>query len=172
MIANPPKKRGASRNAQPKAACEDRNNDKNCIDELVRLGSNIVTLDSAEKRAARKLLEYDGEIYPHDGCAITLSTLLQDAGIGVPDVYTAIDLGRQLRETRNWQVIALGQQEPGDVGSTCGSEPHHGYDHIYLVLRKVNDDEMVIADNQSSQPHFRYVSGQGKTPTRFFLRAA
>jgi hypothetical protein len=57
------------------------------------------------------------------------------------------------------------------LGSTCGTEAHHGFDHIYLVLKKLNDDEMVIADNQSTQPHFRFASGQGKTPTKFFLRA-
>jgi hypothetical protein len=31
---------------------------------------------------------------------------------------------------------------------------------------------MVIADNQATEPHFRYASGQGgKSPTKFFLRA-
>jgi len=32
---------------------------------------------------------------------------------------------------------------------------------------------MVIADNQQPAPHFRYASGNGgKSPTKFFLRAA
>jgi hypothetical protein len=68
-------------------------------------------------------------------------------------------------------VISIGDQQPGDVGSTCGDTPNHGYDHIYLVLKDVNSDEMVIADNQAPQPHFRFASGQGNTPTTFFLRA-
>ena len=59
----------------------------------------------------------------------------------------------------------------GDSGSTRGDQPDHGRDHIYVVLKKVDDDEMLIADNQQSQPHSRFVSGQGRTPTKFFLRA-
>lgn len=97
---------------------------------------------------------------------------LQNAGIAVPDTYQAITLGNTLKSKRNWQVIPIGQQRSGDVGSTCGAEPNHGSDHIYLVLKTLNDDEMVIADNQASRPHFRYASGiGGKTPTKFFLRA-
>lgn len=166
--------RMAKRKPDPKAKAlaTPTNRDGACIDKLMQLGSNVATLDSAEKRAAQKLLNYDGEIYPSDGCAITLSTLLQDAGIDVPDIYTAIELGAELRDKRNWQVVDVGHQQQGDVGSTCGLKPHHGFDHIYLMLRKLNDDEMLIADNQSSQPHFRWASGLGgKTPTTFFLRA-
>jgi hypothetical protein len=54
------------------------------------------------------------------------------------------------------------------VGSTCGSVPHHGTDHIYLVLKFVNSDEMVVADNQAEAPHFRWASGKGKSPTTSF----
>jgi hypothetical protein len=120
--------------------------------------------------AARKLLDYDGEVYPSDGCAITLCVLLQNAGIAVKGTFLAIDLGHVL-ESRNWQVIPVGQQRVGDVGSTCGTVPHHGRDHIYLVLKVLNADEMIVADNQEPSPHFRYASGKGRTPTRFFLRA-
>jgi hypothetical protein len=117
-------------------------------------------------------LHYDGEVYPHDGCAVTLSVLLQDAGIPVPDIYQAIALGDELKNTRSWQLIAVGSQRAGDIGSTCGPSPHHGTDHIYVVLKTLNSDEMVVADNQESAPHFRYASGNGgKSPTRFFLRA-
>src|SRR5690242_1567442 len=92
-------------NAKARAlAAATSGGDAGCIDKLMQLGSNVATLDSAEKRAAQKLLNYDGEIYPSDGCAITLSTLLQDAGIDVPDTYTAIELGADLRDKRNWQV--------------------------------------------------------------------
>ena len=106
-------------------------------------------------------------------CAITLSVLLQNAGIAIPDTFMAIDLARLLEDDRHWQHIPVGQQQAGDIGSTCGAEPHYGIDHIYLVLRMVNNDEMVIADNQAHEPHFRYASGiGGKTPTRYFLRAS
>jgi hypothetical protein len=118
------------------------------------------------------LLDYDGEIYPKDGCAITLSVLLQDAGIAVKDTYQAFALGNLLK-ARKWDVISIGEQRIGDVGSTCGATPVHGRDHIYLVLDVLNSDEMVIADNQQTKPHFRFVSGKGgKTPTKFFLRAS
>lgn len=137
----------------------------------VAIGSDRDKLQNVQHAAAKKLLKYDGEIYPHDGCAITLSVLLQEAGLDVPDTYQAIALGALLK-TKGWQVIAVGKQQAGDVGSTCGPVAHHGTDHIYLVLRAVNADEMLIADNQATQPHARWASGQGgKSPTTFFLRA-
>ena len=145
--------------------------DGQCIPVLLKIASDPNQLLAAQHIAAARLLNYDGEVYPSDGCAITLSVLLQESGISVSDTYQAVVLGQKLK-SRNWQVIPIGQQQNGDVGSTCGSEPDHGRDHIYLVLRVVNSDEMVIADNQEQAPHFRFVSGKGgKTPTRFFPRA-
>jgi hypothetical protein len=48
----------------------------------------------------------------------------------------------------------------------------HGDDHVYLVLDNTDADEMIIADNQHTEPHPRWISGKGgKTPTRYFLRA-
>lgn len=152
-------------------ATNGNTDDKARVSTLVQLGGAVSSLDSAQNRAAAELLAYDGEVYPQDGCAITLSVLLRDAGINVPPIYQAITLGQHLHNVRKWEAIPVGQQAPGDVGSTCGNEAHHGFDHIYLVLKKLNDDEMLIADNQSTQPHFRFASGQGRTPTKFFLRA-
>lgn len=147
-------------------------NDQEKIATLIKQASDSTQLQGAQSVAARKLLDYDGEIFPSDGCAITLSVLLQNAGIAVPDTFMAIELARLLENGRLWQRVPVGQQQAGDIGSTCGTEPHHGTDHVYLVLRKVNNDEMVIADNQAREPHFRYASGVGKTPTRYFLRAS
>ena len=145
--------------------------DKDMIPNLLSLAGNEATLDEAQHAAARKLYEHDKEIYPADGCAITLSTLLRTAGIDVADTFMAFDLGNVLKK-RGWSVVPVGQQKAGDVGSTCGAAPHHGQDHIYLVLKPVNADEMIIADNQDARPHFRWASGAGrKTPTKFFLRA-
>ncbi len=139
---------------------------------LVKLASDSQHLLTAQQVAAKKLLDYDGETFPQDGCAITLSVLLQESDIAVADTYQAIVLGNSLKLKRKWQVIPVGRQMSGDVGSTCGAEPDHGSDHIYLVLKTLNEDEMVIADNQAPRPHFRYASGiGGKTPTKFFLRA-
>lgn len=142
------------------------------VKELVRLASDGNLLVAAQHVAARRLLNYDGEIYPKDGCAITLSVLLQEASVPIENVYQALALGIALK-ARGWTPIAVGSQQTGDIGSTCGASAHHGWDHIYLVLKVVNADEMVIADNQQAKPHFRWASGKGgKTPTRFFLRAS
>lgn len=143
--------------------------DKDRIERLIQEASSIDRLQVLQARAAGKLLNYDGEKYPEDGCAITLSLLLQNAGIDVPDVFTAVELGKTLRE-RGWQTIAPGRQEAGDIGSTCCSAPRHGFDHIYLVVQKLDDDDMIVVDNQLPIPHFRHVGGEDKTPTRFFLR--
>jgi hypothetical protein len=145
--------------------------DQQHIAALIKLASDDTQLQNAEHAAAKKLLNFDGEHYPSDGCAITQSCLLQAAGIDVPDTYQALAFGTML-EKRGWQRIAVGQQQAGDIGSTCKAEPDHGNDHVYLVLRPVNADEMVIADNQAHAPHFRNASGKGgKTPTTHFLRA-
>jgi hypothetical protein len=86
--------------------------DKDQIAKLVSIASDRHQLQAAQHEAAQRLLHYDGEVYPHDGCAITLSVLLQDAGIQVPDVYQAIALGDSLKTARNWQVVAVGRQWP------------------------------------------------------------
>lgn len=145
--------------------------DSDLIAALLEIASTDASLQQAQRVAARKLLDYDGEVYPTDGCAITLSVLLQEAGGDISDTFTAFGMGNALMK-RGWTKVPLGQQQAGDVGSTCGLTPSHGSDHVYLVLKVSNADEMVIADNQQPHPHLRYVSGQGgKTPTKFFLRA-
>jgi hypothetical protein len=147
--------------------------DSQRIPDLVKLASDADQLVAAQQMAAKRLLDYDGEVFPKDGCAITLSVLLQEAGIPVKDTYQALALGSLLRTGRKWQMVPMGNQKTGDIGSTCGPVAHHGQDHIYLVLNVLNSDEMVVADNQQAKPHFRYASGKGgKTPTKFFLRAS
>lgn len=146
--------------------------DKARIPNLVQIANDPTAYQKVQEEAAKELFKLADEDWPHDGCAINLSNLLQAAGIHVPDILQALALGKHLRDHRGWQVIPNGQQQPGDVGSTCGSTPNHGFDHIYLVLQRVDDDEIVIADNQKPKPHTRFVSGKGgKTPTKFFLRA-
>ena len=145
-------------------------NDAEHIADLIKRGSDAEQLLAAQHVAAARLLNFDKEVYPSDGCAITLSVLLQQSGIAIADVYKAIDLGAVLIQ-RGWKKITPGEQQPGDIGSTCGPTARHGSDHVYLVLKVLNSDEMVIADNQASQPHFRFATGKGRTPTTFFLRA-
>lgn len=140
------------------------------ITTALAIGADKDRLQGAQHAAARKLYQFDGETYPSDGCAITLSVILQEAGFPIPDTFQAIVLGNLLK-SKGWEVVPVGQQKAGDVGSTCGPKAQHGVDHIYLVLKVLNTDEMVIADNQRTEAHFRWASGKGgKSPTRFFLR--
>src|SRR6185312_9355252 len=70
------------------------------------------------------------------------------------------------------RLLANEDRRPGDVGTTCVDVPMHGDDHVYLVLENTDEYEMLIADNQHTEPHPRWISGKGgKTPTRYFLRA-
>lgn len=140
--------------------------DRAHISRAITVAKNI---ESIQHEAAHKLLKATGLRYPHDGCAITLSCLLQNAGIDIPDTYQALAMG-QLLKSRGWTVVPVGQQQAGDVGSTCGASASHGNDHVYFVVSILNETEMVVADNQSLQPHFRFTK-KHQTPTKFFLRA-
>jgi hypothetical protein len=145
--------------------------DHDRITALIKIASDPAELQKAQRIAAAKLLRMDGEIFPHDSCAITQSCLLQAAGIAVPNTFQALAFGKML-EKRGWTRVAVGHQRAGDVGSTCVDLPRHGSDHVYLCVKAINSDEMLIADNQAGTPHVRYASGHGgKTPTTHFLRA-
>lgn len=147
--------------------------DADCIPALISYASDSNRLAEAQHEAAAKLLRDEHLRYPMDGCAITLSCLLQAVGVAVPDTYLALGMV-DLLESRGWQKVPLGEQKAGDVGTTCyGGVRHPGVDHVYLVLREMNEDENTVADNQARVPHFRSVSGHpdGKSPTRMFLRA-
>lgn len=143
-------------------------------DRLVSLARDPNTRASFQATAAKRLLAYDGEVYPRDGCAITMSVLLQAAGLTIPDTYQAFQLGQLLRD-RGWKMVPFWEQQPGDLGSTCGLHPQHGVDHIYLVVEMENTDpatgEMLIADNQDPRLHTRRINDGKKASTKFFLRA-
>jgi hypothetical protein len=69
--------------------------DAGAIDRLVGLASSPQNLRAAQAIAAQRLLAFDSEVFPHDGCAITLSVLMQQAGIEVSDTFPAIALGKR-----------------------------------------------------------------------------
>lgn len=162
---------GAAHALAMEGASPGTTGDSGRIPKLLEIATDPDAYHEVQHEAKDELFEGADEVWPHDGCAINLSDLLQAAGIMVPDIFQALKLGSHLRDHRGWQVIPKGQQQPGDVGSTCGTTPNHGFDHIYLVVQRLDDDEMVVADNQKPQPHSRFVSGHGRTPTKFFLRA-
>jgi hypothetical protein len=158
--------RAASAAAAPSADADGEQ-----IKNLLDLAGDSASLQAAQRIAAQRLYDYDSEEYPQDGCAITVSVLLQQAAIAVADTFRAFDLC-QILIHRGWSRVSLNSAAAGDVGTTCGTVPKHGVDHIYLVLKMVNDDEMIVADNQDVAPHFRFISGKGgKSPTTYFLRA-
>lgn len=136
--------------------------------EFLKQGSTAAGLKAAREAAAASLPGY-----PTNGCAAHLSALLRHSGIEVPMTLGAGKLAHILRD-RGWTRIDVGNQQPGDVGVCFDNDPTPvGADHVYLVVSTSGADEMMIADNQrtTDAPHVRFASGQGKTPTEYFLRA-
>jgi hypothetical protein len=75
--------------------------DKQNIPTLLGMASDSNQLVAAQSVAAKRLLAYDKKIYASDGCAITLSILLQEAEIAVADTFLAFDLGNLLKNGRD-----------------------------------------------------------------------
>lgn len=149
--------------------------DLQCIPELIRLASNVDSLDLAEREASQALLAVESPKNAEelmDGCAATASSLLRMAGIDVEVTLLALGLD-DLLQKRGWEKIPVGQEKAGDLGSTCyGGIRHPGTDHIFTVAKVLNPQEMIVADNQRSYPHQRRTDGKdGKTPADHFLRA-
>lgn len=143
--------------------------DGDCIPALIELGSRTETIAAVHAKAAG-YMEGSGFTFPTRSCAATLSAFLQMSGIDIKTERGAGALASMLKK-RGWGVVDVGHQKPGDVGVTISSLPPPGPDHIYLVVETHNSDRMTIADNQAPDPHERFASGRGKTPTDYFLRA-
>jgi hypothetical protein len=141
--------------------------DAKFIPDLIAQCSTTDGLAAARRTAAAALADY-----PHNGCAAHLSALLRQAGIDVSMTLGAGMLAHRI-EQRGWTRIAVHQQQAGDVGVCFDNTNPPGADHIYLVVRRIDDDLMDIADNQNpvDEPHRRYATGRGKTATQYFLRA-
>jgi hypothetical protein len=159
----------------PNSQTKGVNMDKDHIAKLIEIGSSPKDLAEAQRIAAKALAAAGQPPFPHNGCAATLSALLQLSGINVPMTLGAGKLthilGGQIN-SRHWDHIPVGDQQAGDVGVCFDNDPKvPGADHIYLVVKRVDADEMVIADNQLATTHRRFASGKGKTPTEYFLRA-
>ena len=146
--------------------------DKDHIGDLIDLGMNSESIQRIQDIAANAMKAAGLGYTMHNACAATLSAFLQQAGIGVSMTLGAGNLAKRLRENRRWVRISVGAQRAGDTGVTFDTGGNPGADHVYLVVQRVDDDQMVIADNQASSKHTRYASGKGgKTPTEYFLRA-
>jgi hypothetical protein len=151
------------------------------IPDLLWNAKSEERLAEAQEIAAQALKEV-GEEFPHNGCAATLSALLQLARINVLMTLGAGDLAELLEEGRHWDRIGVGEQQTGDVGVTDDTGGNPGPDHIYLVvtpIRKlvvpIKKNEMVIVDNQASTMHCRSALGnpeEDHVKTDYFLRAS
>ncbi|QNP40513.1 hypothetical protein [Lysobacter solisilvae (ex Woo and Kim 2020)] len=145
------------------------------VPELIRLGGSSAGLAQAQGIAAQAMAAAGLPAFPKNACAANLSALLQLAGLDFPMTFGAGKLAYMLGgkfDSRRWVHVRAGDQIEGDVGVTYDNDTSiPGSDHIYLVVKRVDTDRMVIADNQATQPHERFVSGKGKTPTEYFLRA-
>lgn len=145
-------------------------NDK--VDELIELGTDSESIHRIQDIAAKSMKAAGYGYTLHNACAAALSAFLQEAGINVPTTLGAGKLAKRLKKDRLWKRITVGAQKAGDAGVTFDTGGVSGADHIYLVVQRINDDQMIIADNQSPSKHTRFASGKGgKTPTEYFLRA-
>lgn len=144
--------------------------DKDHVPKLIALGSTSASIQKIQDLAAKEMKKNGLGYTLHKACAATLSMFLTHAGIDVPITLGAGKLATRLKN-RHWKRIAVGGQIPGDVGVAYDTSSPPGADHVYLVIERIDNDKMKIADNQAPQPHLRYVSGHGKTPTEYFLRA-
>lgn len=125
------------------------------------------------RREARELASSFLPEFPTNGCAAFLSSLMEQSGIDVGAEVNAQALADELI-SRGWEVVATnapGAPDAGDVGVTLDQNENGMADHIYLCIQAITNDEMTIVDNQSEDPSIRYLSGQGKTPTDYLLRA-
>lgn len=145
--------------------------DKDCIPQLIALGSSKASIQHIQDLAAKEMQKAGLGYTLHNACAATLSEFLIASGIGVPVTLGAGNLAKRLKNDRQWTPIDVGKQQAGDVAVTKDLTAPAGADHIYLVVERIDADEMVIADNQDPGPHKRYASGHGKTPVEYFLRA-
>jgi hypothetical protein len=146
------------------------------IQKLLEIAASPEGLHRAQKIANDALVAANLPPFPKNACAATLSSLLQLAGINVPMTLGAGKLAHILHgpiHSRNWIAIPVGSQQAGDVGVTFDDNNIPGADHVYLVVKVVTTDEMIIADNQATELHKRAASGAGgRTPTEYFVRAA
>src|SRR5215831_7181812 len=89
------------------------NMDKDHIAKLIEIGGSQEGLAEAQKIAAQALADAGEAPFPHNGCAATLSALLQLSGIDVPMTLgagrLAHILGGQIN-SRHWDHIPVGDQ--------------------------------------------------------------
>ncbi len=147
--------------------------DADRIAALVTLGADPQRAAVIRERGRTAMIRIYGKKTSRNACAATLCCFLEAAGIDVPMEYGAGNLARHLEKKRGWSRVSVGRQQPGDVAVCYDRMAPPGADHVYLVVKRVDADEMLIADNQTPYcPRTRFASGRGQTAVQYFLRAA
>lgn len=141
--------------------------DKDHIPQLIQLGSTATGVQAAQARAKQDMADNGYGATLHNACAATLSEFLKMSNINVPITLGAGNLARRIKN-RGWDMIDVGYQTAGDVAVAENNV------HIFFVVKTVDHDEMIIADNQAPGPHYRKASGDpdlNHSPVAYFLRA-
>ncbi|QND60148.1 hypothetical protein [Mesorhizobium huakuii] len=146
--------------------------DASKIAKLVSVASDPQKCEAIREQGKEAMIPIYGEATSHNACAATLCCFLNAADINVPMERGAGALAKYLEKTRGWARVKVGGQKPGDVAVCFDNTKPAGADHIYLVVKCLDSDEMLIADNQTNYcPRIRYASGHGQTAVEYFLRA-
>lgn len=143
------------------------------VEKLIEIGTDTKRCEELRYAARKAMVQIYGKITAKNACAATLSVFLKEAGFPMAKIeYGAGNLARHVEKTLNWRRVAVGQQQPGDIGVCRDDDPTPpGADHVFFVTKRIDADEMMIVDNQESfAPHARFASGYGgKTPVEYFL---
>lgn len=141
--------------------------DKDHIAQMVQLGSTAQGVQRVQARAKEVMHDNGYGSTLHNACAATLSEFMNMSAINVPITLGAGNLARRIKG-RGWNPVTVGNQRAGDVAVAVNDV------HIFLVVRAVDKDIMIISDNQAPAPHRRRASGDPKlnhSPVAYFLRA-
>jgi muramidase (phage lysozyme) len=143
------------------------------VTKLVENASDPNWCEKVRERGRKAMIRIYGRETSKNACAATLCCFLNAGGIDVPMEYGAGKLARYLEKTRDWTRVKVGDQRAGDVAVCYDKDKRTpGADHIFLVVKRIDQDEMLIADNQTDfSPHTRFASGRRQTAVEYFLRA-
>jgi hypothetical protein len=100
--------------------------DGESIPKLMEIASDSYQLQTAQHVAAKKavgLRRRNLSIGRMRDYAVSFTSRGRNSGAGH---LPGDNAGQYAQKTKNWQVISVGQQQPGDVGSTCGVTANHG----------------------------------------------
>jgi hypothetical protein len=163
------------------ATTDAKQSERSLVLAMIPWLKSAANLAYIDEEANEFLIEAGAAPFPHNACAATQSAILIEAGLMDLDdpskpmkpILGALALDNYLHNKRGWTRVPLGEQQVGDIGTTCGTSPHAGRDHVFMWWKINNTHEGLVIDNQSTKgPHVRRTDGQdGKSRTTYSLRA-